>query len=354
MTRRSSLRRSSNASAATTSMRLLGGWVSLCVLCYSPASAAQSLIVVEVSPEDAPAADKLQELVQEPFERRSATPEQAADASRGAGCPPGVRFELVLDGAHAAVRLVRCRDGTIMTRTLDPNAARDTPYLEAFVAAELLALNAELETVVIAPREPVRTATSPETSLQSPQPPAATPQPSAATPRGRSRWRLGLGAQWLAVGKLFDGALRPQLDLGLAVGSDWPRLAWLLEVNLAILAHGKVGAGTEAIDLTRNDAQLRAGLVYASDRWSLLAFGLGRASLTSASHAGVATATLRWGLGAGAEIDVALLDWAYVYGNLVADLATSRSDYRVNGMGRARDPAVVLTCSLGVLLMGWL
>ena len=171
---------------------------------------AQDLLVLEASEQDHLAADKLQSLIKEPCARLGAEDLEGRDLSRGLGCTTEAKYELILDSAHDAVRLVRCQDGTVMTRAIDPQAARQTPYLAAFIAAELLSLNAELERVVLEPGaarerggvEPRTTPperVSPSATSPSSEAPAADEGPASPPPaprllvcRGRasgSAWR---------------------------------------------------------------------------------------------------------------------------------------------------------------------
>jgi hypothetical protein len=125
-------------------------WAVLACVCAWPAAAstawAQELSVVERSPEDRASADKLSELLREPVVRLHAD-SAAAQGADTAGCTGSVKRALILDSALRVVRLVRCRDGTTLSRTLDPQAAARTPYQGAFIAAELLAIDRELEAV---------------------------------------------------------------------------------------------------------------------------------------------------------------------------------------------------------------
>jgi hypothetical protein len=309
-------------------------------------AAAQDVLVVEASVEDHAVANKLQELVSEPLERRSAESVAGLDLSRGLGCTTGARLELVLDSVHDAVRLVRCRDGSVLTRAIDPRAARDTPYVGAFVAAELLALDSELGSVVVEPR------------VTPPPPPAAgaaaaSPQPPAAA-RSPVQRRLRLGAEAIVYGGPFAGAFRPTLGLGLAIDSGWAPLAWQLEIHVAAFGAGSVPVGQEQIELMRHDAQLRAGILYRLGPLSLSALVFGRGSLTDAELAPYSNTQVRWGLGAGAGAELTLAAWALLYAELTADMATSRSDYQVDKVPLAQDPTWLVSCGVGLLLRGWL
>ena len=145
-------------------------WLTVCVLLATAGGVrAQSLAVVESSREDAASADKLSELLREPVLR--VRPSGATGATGATTrCRSAARRELVLDNAAHVVRLVRCWNGSVLSRTLDPAAAARTAYLSAFIAAELLAIDRELEAVEAQKRATAK----PGAAATNGSPPAAT------------------------------------------------------------------------------------------------------------------------------------------------------------------------------------
>ncbi|HKP62737.1 MAG TPA: hypothetical protein VJV78_38640 [Polyangiales bacterium] len=314
-------------------------------------AAAQGVLVIEASQQDHAVADKLQELVSEPLERRGADSVAGLDLSYGLGCSTGARLELVLDSAHYAVRLVRCRDFSVLTRTIDPQAARDTPYLGAFVAAELLALDSELGSTVVESRAP-----PPPTAAAVPGTGEAPKHQPTAAPSSIAQLRLRLGADWMFYGEPFAGGFRPNLGLGVAIDTGWSSFALLVEVHMAAFATAEVAVETtgQPIELTRHDAQLRLGGLYGLGPVSLFGFLFARGSLSEAERGAFSSSEVRWGVGAGAGAELPLVPWLLVYTNLIADLAITGGDYKLDGLSFATDPRGLLSWSAGLVLRGWL
>ncbi|HKU38819.1 MAG TPA: hypothetical protein VJR89_11750 [Polyangiales bacterium] len=312
--------------------------LALAVWLCSRVACAQELVVVEGSAQDSAAADKLAELVTVPFARAAA----GADP-----CAEGARFALFLDSAQYSVRLVRCGDGTELARAVDPEAARRTPYLAAFVAAELWGLNAELERAA-APAPP---ATLESEAAAAPLPAAsgaAAPvvEPAAAAPRGAAL-HFALGAELIAAGPPFSGALRPVLS----VGASGPHsLGWLFELSVAPFARGEVTRDSERIELDRHDVRLGGGVLYRSGALSLAGTAFGRASLTDMAYDDQTTSQLRWGLGASLRIELSFASWLAAWAGVLADFATSWTVYRVGGAPWDADPKVLVAASAGLLL----
>jgi len=92
-------------------------------------------------------------------------------------------------------------------------------------------------------------------------------------------------------------------------------------------------------------------LAFASEHVVAAGFGEGRASFTRAEYLGSGGASVRrvgLGLGVGAELDFLVARWCALFATTRLDLATLRSDYRVQGKGVARDPARILSFGLGL------
>lgn len=320
------------------------GWVAV-LLALAAQVQAQDLQVVETSELDRVAADKLSELIPEPFTRvhdaGGVLRDQPAEL-----CHTREQIILILDVASQAVRLLRCRDATALTRTIDPDAARETPYLAAFIATELLSLNSELEDVRVEPlAAPAR-----------PPPPSPNEPPLPAvveTDRSSRLLRLRVGAEAILYGPPFGGVPHPTLAVGVSFAREPEAVAWLFEIQLSAFAKGQQQTDAERISLTRHDGRVRVGV-----QWPLGPFALSgllhlRGSLTQGAYSGrsgSSQSSLRLGLGAGVQGDLALASWIALYADAVADAATSRSDYRVGGVSRLRDPELIFSFSLGFVV----
>jgi hypothetical protein len=295
---------------------------------------AEALKVVEVSASDHAAADKLAELVRPPFERAAGTTASSREEAR-VHCAGPEQIVVVLDSAHDAVRLLRCRDGAVLNRAIDPAAARATPYLAAFIAAELIHLNAELKDVRVSPL------------------PASADNAGSARRSRLLELRLRAGIETLAVGSPFSAMPRPAFAAGLSVSPAPDALAWLVELQVSLLASSEQARASEQLSLQRNDARLRAGLLWPLGRLALLGALLLRGSVTHAQYRAdhqtpPSTAALRFGLGGGVGAELALTDWLYAYAEVQLDVATSRSDYRIHGVTWASDPRVAVSSGLGL------
>jgi hypothetical protein len=323
------------------------GWSLAVVLASALRVRADALAVIELSEQDHAAADKLEELIREPFARTQGEL-PTLRGSPASLCESDEGILLILDSAHNAVRLVRCRDGAVLARELDPDAARQTPYLAAFVAAELLDLNAQLEDVrvepLIAPAAPAAPAPT-----RAPPPNVPTlPVDAAEASRNTLRLRLRVGAESMVVGAPFEAMPRPTLGVGLAIFQ-----AWLVELQVSLLAGANLAREGEHLSLTRSVSRLRAGLQLPFGPFAVAGMLHARASFTQADYGGEtrsSKASLRLGLGAGLEGNWALTSWLLLYGDTIVDVATSRSDYLIHTDSWVQDPKLVFTCSLGLIV----
>jgi hypothetical protein len=318
------------------------GWCLAGLLALAAPARADELKVIEVSPEDHAAGDKLAELIREAFTRQArgdATPGEHPSSL----CTKEREIILILDSAHDAVQLLRCRDGALLTRAIAPDAARETPYLAAFVAAELLDLNRELEDVRVQPL----------TAAERPQPIAAAAPPPLRSVESSARLLLSLGAEALLAGAPFRALPRPTFAVGLAFAHGPGTFSWLGELQVSLLAQAERQRGAEHLSLTRHDARLRAGLMHAFGPVALAALVHVRGSLTVADYTSAmenSQAPLRLGIGAGLLGTLDLADWALFYADASLELATSRTKYTVHGDIWAKDPELVVQCSLGLML----
>jgi hypothetical protein len=303
----------------------------LLVLLASPVAVAhaQSLLVMEVSDEDAPAGDKLLDLIEQPVQRLRLPEAREPAAVLAIARKLGAERVVILDGGAHRVHLVLARDGTVLTRVVEQEQAWRAPYVMAFVAVELIALSAQLERG---------------------EPAAARQDPLDF--RGGARVDVRLGAELLWMGAPFRGNLRPALGVGawFARSRESP-LLWLVELECAFLGEASVATRDGRIALSRTDAGLRGGVGYALGRVALVGFVRARAALTSTEYLGPGGASSRrltFGAGGGIEADFALTRWAALYASTVLDLASSRSDYRVQGTSVVRDPPLLGNVALGV------
>jgi hypothetical protein len=341
-------------------MKATTGWV-LRVLCglgliwlmNSGEAFAQELVVVLSSDQDAASADKLAELIREPFTRVAAASLAELPPTAAGGCRTSARVELHLDSAARQVQLIRCRDATVLARGLDPEAASQTPYLGAFVAAELLAIDRELSAAET--RAPaVVTEAPPPVAAVSGSVPAPAPAPELM-PEVPSPLELQLraGAELTLWGAPFDHTVRPNLGVGVVVIPDDAVLAWFAELSFGLFALAEQARGRETLALTRHDGALHTGVRVALGPVQLAGFGLLRASLTSSEYTAdiaVSDSFVRYGVGLGVQADMPLSRAFSVYLQAKFDVATSRSEYRVANQTRLTDPSSLLWVGLGLLL----
>ncbi|HTU57046.1 MAG TPA: hypothetical protein VMF89_01410, partial [Polyangiales bacterium] len=268
------------------------------------------------------------------------------------GCRTRARIELHLDSAARQVQLIRCRDATVLARGLDPDAASQTPYLGAFVAAELLAIDRELAAAET--RAPTASLPSPASAAVSgsASTPVAPPEPIAEP--AAFELQLRAGAELTLWGAPFDHTVRPSLGLGVVLTPDDAVLAWFAELSFGLFALAELQRGGESLALQRHDGALHSGLRVALGPVQLAGFALLRASLTSSEYktadVTVSDTFVRFGVGLGAQADVPLTRVFSVYLQAKIDVATSRSEYRVANQSRLTDPASLLWVGLGLLL----
>lgn len=341
--------------------------LALCVLgltwaLTSAGASAQDLVVVLSSPEDQASADKLAELIREPFLRVEAASLPASPPTAAVACRTHARLELHLDSVGQTVRLVRCSDATVLARGVDPEAARQTPYLSAFVAAELLGINRELEAATarssvgeVASSEVAEVAAvSGGVALPSPSP---SPSPALASTSTSTSARLSLqiraGAELTLWGAPFDHAVRPSFGVGVSFATNSPAFAWVFELQAGLFAAAEVRRAAELLELQRHDGALHAGARLLLGPLHVSVFALGRASLTRAEYRAdlpVISYPVRFGVGAGVEADMPLSASFAVYTQVKLDVATSRGEYRIPGRSLALDPASLFWVGMGLLL----
>jgi hypothetical protein len=316
------------------------GLAMLAAFACAPALArARPLLVVEVSEADAAAAARLIELIAQPTERvrmaEASDPLAALAIARSRGFEQAV----ILDSTNQRVQLLRCRDGTVLTRVVDPSASSAPSYVMAFVAVELIALSAQLE-------------------ANAPPPPPPPPAPEHSDQRGAGhlglRAQLRVGGELIWLGAPFAGSARPTIGAGLWLARLPKAPLWLIaELDCALLGSAEMLTPSGRIVWSRSDAALRAGVAYEFGRLAVIGFAQARAALTSVDFLGPGGAASRhfgWGAAAGVEADLRLTDWAVLYASTALDFAAVRSDYRVEGVRVAQDPAQLANVALGLAI----
>jgi hypothetical protein len=316
----------------------------LATLGLSRTVSAAPLLVVEFSDADAAAAAKLLDLIDQPAERMRMSAPVEPQSLLEPACARGSQHVVILDSAAQRVHLLRCRDGTLLTRqvaTSDVSSTGTTPalrggaasqaYVMAFVAVELLRLSTQLEL---------------------PAPAAATQHAAPETPPAGLRADLRLGAVLTWLGAPFEGDFQPALGAGVWLGSPQRSPLWFVaELECVPLGRAQLATSGGRIVLTRTDVAIRSGIAYEIGRISLLAFGrarLARGSAEFLGSGGASSGNWTWGLGAGVEIELRVVGWAKLYASSAVDFAAARNDYRIEGVSVLRDPAQLANVGLGL------
>ncbi|MFI5308264.1 MAG: hypothetical protein ACHQ53_12965 [Polyangiales bacterium] len=297
----------------------------LCLLLWPAAvGRAQSVLVVEVSSLDDAPAERLLELIERPVQRVSMPQAREPTAALGLARALQVDRIAILDSEMHRVHVVRTRDGTVMTRVVQASEVSQAPYVTAFVASELLALSAQLDT--------------PERARE-----------------GLLARRLSLtvGGELIGVGVPYGGGLRPELGAALWLAPAGTRFAWVLELLLGLTTDARVAAAMGRLELSRTDVSLRTGVACAIGRVALLGLARARLAWTDAAYlgpAGVPATRVGWGPGVDAEAQLELTRWLVAYAGVGLTLEASRSEYRVQSVRVATDPAALLAARAGLQL----
>jgi hypothetical protein len=291
----------------------------------APAPASAELLVLLVSAADEAAALLLPQLAPGPSRRvQSAEARDPAVAQRTLR-ESGAARALVLDSAQRCVRVIE-RDGSVRTRLIEGDP---TPYLVAFVASELLALD---------------------------QPkPAQAPTSSAAPPAPRRT--LDFAAQLsadFARAYTTRWIVRPKLALGLwFLAPRTPRARPGFALELAGPAHvERELAEQERISVWRWDMALRVGAALPFGRVRLLPSMHARAVVQRAHYAplGSEERGVSLGLGVGFGVEVALLPWLGVCTGVELSAMPRRSAFMVHGEPALRESLLLVSASLGLVL----
>ncbi len=272
---------------------------------YRGSARAEDLLVLERSPTDHAASERLRELHDEPALVREDTEASAPAHAIELGRALGARRVVVFDGA--SVSLFETASGEQVTRSTPDN----TPYTAAFVAAELLALR------------------------PAPAPPALPP------PRLRFAMRFGAQA-WLDP----PFPVAPRADLGVAL----QHARWRAELFALVPGHSE-HAGVRR---NRGDLGLRASaFVLTHERFRLAIDAQIGAAWTRArlDEPGLLTRTRSaLSLGVGLEPSLTLTPWLSLYGLATLHGSTPRAEYRVAGEPAARDSPLGVSFGVGLWL----
>jgi hypothetical protein len=287
------------------------------------------LLVLEVSSEDAAAAARLVELVGQPVARRLLPAARDANAAHSALLESSAPRAVVLDTSARRVQVLE-RDGQARTRLIEAEA---TPYLTAFVASELLALD------------------PPAAQGPAAQEPAAQQEGAPRSPVARVAGQLALDVasayttRWLARPKLG-------LDLWLSAGAS-RRMFVVLGAELVppVPLHESGAAGR--ITLLRWDAGLFAGLAFPVHAWRLLGYASGRAAIGRADSSGAAEGeqhTVGLGLGAGFRVERSLTNWLGLFASVDLHTMLRRNAYELSGETLLQERILMVSADFGLVL----
>ncbi|MFT3927701.1 MAG: hypothetical protein QM778_34555 [Myxococcales bacterium] len=271
------------------------------------------LVLLEVSEADAEDAQHLGELLDRPA-RVVRLPATEADpvAYARAFSESDV---LVLDRAQHRVSLLPARSGRggggeILTRNTD-KAVASSSYAVSFVAAELLTIVAHL--------------------------------------RAERAARFGFAGAWLQGSAdvfwgsgVYAGMWRPAVALGTRWSRPEARLGLAVELAAAFAGRAQEQAGFGAVDLVRNDLDLRMGPTYRRGRVTLLGLAELGLALRRAEYSGPGGSTERAvgpTLGALARVQCGVLPWLFLFAEGSVAGLLARADFAVQGMSVLRESA---------------
>jgi hypothetical protein len=307
-----------------TSIALWLGLVLFAPLAQADAhGSAATLLILEVSPEDASAARLLSDLMPQPSQRlllaEAREPARAAEALHQSAAGRAA----VLDTLLRTVRVIE-RDGSTRTRQID---GPPTPYVIAFVASELLAL---------------------DTGSPAPPPPAPAPAP-------RNAFRFD-GTLSFDAARTYTTAwvARPKLALGVWLSNrPKPRALTLIGVELAGPSRTQrdVGSGGR-VSVTRLDMALRLGAALPFGRVRWLTFARGTLASQQVDLPGLASEHMRTslGLGVGTVLEVGLTRWLGLCAGLDLGAQLRRHQLTFQGQLALREHLLWLSASLGLVL----
>jgi hypothetical protein len=303
-------------------------WLALWAACFASLAAAQAaevrLLVLEVSPEDAAAAQRLVELLAEPAERLLMAAARNPGAAQAALLHSSAPRAVVLDSAARRVQVVE-RNGRTRTRLIEAEA---TPYLTAFVASELLALDPP------------------------PAPHEVVPEPAVVHAHFA---RLG-GLLALDVASAYTTRwlARPKLGLDLwisAARAQRAQLALALELVPAVPLHESSPLGS--IALLRWDSALSLGAAFPVNAWRLLLLASGRIAITRATSSGAADReehTVALGLGGAFRVERSLTKRLGLFASVDAHALLRRNAYELAGELLLQERFLMVSANFGLVL----
>jgi hypothetical protein len=276
-----------------------------------------AILVNAVTAQDEKSATRLAELIDVPIERVTDTgasePHYACELSRA------LRREtlVIIDGAARRVHVVRARDCMVLTRRIEGDDL--SGYTAAFVAAELLFLEAQLESA-----------------------------PPARVARARSSIGLAGGVDLALAGPYRN---RPRLLLSAGIARERPASRVGFELNLASGIHATTERTTRlgSVAARRSDVALRSGPTLRLRRTVWIAFAQLGVTLTSTELARSEVerrAALQAGAGLGVRIS--LLGPLHLFVQGTGTRSLPRRDYRVGGVSELKDPVLNATLELGL------
>jgi hypothetical protein len=229
----------------------------------------------------------------------------------------------VLDTAQRTVRVIE-RDGSVRTRLID---GVPTPYMVAFVASELLALEgrASARTASAAPREPAIVA----------------------------RWD---GALSFDAARAYTTAwvLRPRLALGVWLRARSGARAWPL-VGLELAGPARVRrsvADAGHVTALRWDSSLRVGAAFALGPVRALTFARGQLATQRADFSGALDSrrSVSLGMGGGVLFELGLTSWLGVCVGAELGAMLRRSQLTLHGQPALRESMLWISANLGLVL----
>lgn len=283
-----------------------------------------TLLILTVSAEDHAAALLLRDLTHEPSQHLVLA--EARDSARAQEVlmHSAARHAVVLDTLLRSVRVIE-RHGSARTRQIE---GPPTPYVVAFVASELLALE---------PAEPPR----PETGPPPPPPPAAFRVDGTLSFDASRAYTTA----WVA---------RPKLVLGFWLSKKpAPRALTLLGVEVAGPSRTRRDVGeTQQLSLTRWDLALRVGAVVPFGRVRLLTFARGLLGHQRVDPPGSEREPARssLGLGVGGVLEVGITRWFALCAGVDLGAQLRRQQFTFQGNPVLREHLLLVSASLGLVL----
>lgn len=287
------------------------------------------VLILTVSAQDQEAAARLRDLSPVPAMTREAPDARDPHAARATLLTSDAQRAVVLDSAQRTVSVVE-RDGSERTRLIDGSP---TPYIVAFVASELLALE---------PLEP------------QPKPTAAPVEVKAHVP-AQVLARFD-GALALDVARAYTKAwvVRPKIALGFWFAKRGSRRVWpLLGLELAGPARTERNVPEAGrVSALRWDGAVRLGAALGFQRARALVYARGQIATQRAEFSGAQgnQRTVSLGLGGGLSFELGLTSWLALCAGTELGGLPRRSQLTVHGTPALRESLLWFSASLGLVL----